>query len=74
MAAKRAAFEKYGAKFLVNGRRDQGENLRGTRRPDASWSFEFDSYQTRIDCIPTRRNTRRRWNCGCNIRRHISPS
>lgn len=48
MAANKAAFEKYGAKFLVRG--GQGEIVEG---PTANRLvvIEFDSYQTALDCF-----------------------
>jgi uncharacterized protein (DUF1330 family) len=48
IAANKAAFDKYGAKFLVRGGR--GEVLEG---PPASRlvMIEFDSYQTALDCF-----------------------
>ena len=48
IAANKAAFDKYGAKFLVRG--GQGEVLEG---PEASRRviIEFDSYQTALDCF-----------------------
>ncbi len=48
IAANKAAFDKYGAKFLVRGGR--GEVLEG---PAASRlvMIEFDSYQTALDCF-----------------------
>jgi len=47
VAANAAAFEKYGAKFLVRG--GQGEIFEG---PAASRLviIEFESYQTALDC------------------------
>ena len=47
IAANKAAFDKYGARFLVRGGR--GEVLEG---PPASRLvvIEFDSYQTALDC------------------------
>ena len=47
MAANAAAFEKYGAKFVVRG--GQGQVFEG---PAASRLvvIEFDSYQTALDC------------------------
>ncbi|MCO5081499.1 MAG: DUF1330 domain-containing protein [Rhizobiaceae bacterium] len=48
IAANKAAFDKYGAKFLVRGGR--GEVFEG---PAASRLvvIEFDSYQTALDCF-----------------------
>ncbi len=48
IAANKAAFDKYGARFLVRGGR--GEVLEG---PAASRLVvvEFDSYQTALDCF-----------------------
>lgn len=48
MAANKAAFKKYGAKFLVRG--GQGEIVEG---PTANRLviIEFDSYQTALDCF-----------------------
>ncbi|HEY6632243.1 MAG TPA: DUF1330 domain-containing protein [Rhizobiaceae bacterium] len=48
IAANKAAFDKYGARFLVRGGR--GEVLEG---PAASRLvvLEFDSYQTALDCF-----------------------
>jgi uncharacterized protein (DUF1330 family) len=48
MAANKAAFEKYGAKFLVRG--GQGEVVEG---PAATRLviIEFDSYRTALDCF-----------------------
>ena len=48
VAANKAAFDKYGAKFLVRG--GQGEVLEG---PAASRLvvIEFDSYRTALDCF-----------------------
>lgn len=48
IAANKAAFDKYGAKFLVRGGR--GEVVEG---PAASRLvvIEFDSYQTALDCF-----------------------
>jgi uncharacterized protein (DUF1330 family) len=48
IAANKAAFDKYGAKFLVRGGR--GEVLEG---PAASRlvMIEFDSYRTALDCF-----------------------
>ena len=47
VAANKAAFDKYGARFLVRG--GQGEIFEG---PAASRLvvIEFDSYQTALDC------------------------
>lgn len=47
IAANKAAFEKYGARFLVRG--GQGEVLEG---PSANRLvvIEFDSYQIALDC------------------------
>ena len=48
IAANKAAFERYGAKFLVRG--GEGQVLEG---PDATRLvvIEFDSYQTALDCF-----------------------
>lgn len=48
IAANKAAFDKYGAKFLVRG--GEGEVIEG---PAASRRviIEFDSYQTALDCF-----------------------
>ena len=48
IAANKAAFDKYGAKFLVRG--GQGQVFEG---PAASRLvvIEFDSYQTALDCF-----------------------
>ena len=48
IAANKAAFDKYGAKFLVRG--GQGEVLEG---PAANRLvvIEFESYQTALDCF-----------------------
>jgi len=48
IAANKAAFEKYGAKFLVRG--GEGQVLEG---PGATRLvvIEFDSYQTALDCF-----------------------
>lgn len=48
VAANKAAFDKYGARFLVRG--GQGEVLEG---PQATRLviIEFDSYQTALDCF-----------------------
>lgn len=48
VAANKAAFDKYGARFIVRG--GQGEVLEG---PPASRLvvIEFDSYQTALDCF-----------------------
>ena len=47
IAANKAAFDKYGGRFLVRG--GQGEVLEG---PSATRLvvIEFDSYQTALDC------------------------
>jgi len=48
IAANKAAFDKYGAKFLVRG--GQGQVVEG---PAASRLvvIEFESYQTALDCF-----------------------
>lgn len=48
IAANKAAFDKYGARFLVRG--GQGEVVEG---PAATRLvvIEFDSYQTALDCF-----------------------
>ena len=48
IAANKAAFDKYGAKFVVRG--GEGQVLEG---PAASRLvvIEFDSYQTALDCF-----------------------
>ena len=48
IAANRAAFDRYGARFLVRG--GEGEVLEG---PAASRLviIEFDSYRTALDCF-----------------------
>lgn len=48
IAANKAAFDKYGAKFLVRG--GQGQVFEG---PAASRlvMIEFDSYRTALDCF-----------------------
>lgn len=47
VAANAAAFEKYGARFVVRGgRNEQPEELAGTRHV----VIEFDSYDTALEC------------------------
>ncbi len=48
IAANKAAFDKYGARFLVRG--GTGQIVEG---PDATRLviIEFDSYQTALDCF-----------------------
>ena len=58
IAANKAAFDKYGAKFLVRG--GQGQSPRGADRRRAIVIIEFDSYQTGARLLSIRRNTRRR--------------
>ena len=48
VAANKAAFDKYGAKFLVRG--GQGEVLEGPKATRLV-VIEFDSYQTALDCF-----------------------
>jgi uncharacterized protein (DUF1330 family) len=47
IAANKAAFDKYGATFLVRGGR--GEVVEGPAAPRMV-IIEFDSYQTALDC------------------------
>ncbi len=48
VAANKAAFDKYGARFLVRG--GQGEVLEGPKATRLV-VIEFDSYQTALDCF-----------------------
>jgi uncharacterized protein (DUF1330 family) len=48
IAANKAAFDKYGAKFLVRGGR--GEVIEGEAANRLVF-IEFDSYQTALDCF-----------------------
>ncbi|MCX7302772.1 MAG: DUF1330 domain-containing protein [Hyphomicrobiales bacterium] len=48
IAANKAAFDKYGAKFLVRGGR--GQVIEGTPASRLV-VIEFDSYQTALDCF-----------------------
>jgi uncharacterized protein (DUF1330 family) len=47
IAANKAAFDKYGAKFLVRG--GQGQVFEGSAASRLV-VIEFDSYQTALDC------------------------